>query len=57
MKSVADLNRYPMSLIDKIIKKHAEKVKRKNSTTLKSLLDTQEKTEVAVSYVPQTTNT
>lgn len=56
MKTVAEVNGYSVSMIDKIIQKHAKKIKRLNSTTLTSSLEKSEKTRVSVSYIPEITN-
>ena len=55
IKSVANINGYPVSMVDNIIKKHAKKHKKINITTLLNL-EINEKRRVAVSYVPQITN-
>lgn len=56
MKQIATKNGYPISMVDKIIKKHANKNKKLNATTLSPCLDKSEKKRVAVSYIPRITN-
>lgn len=56
IKTTALVNGYPISMVDKIIKNHAKKVKKLNSTTLIPCEEKSEKKRVSVHYIPQITN-
>lgn len=60
IKEVARLNGYSENLVDKLVKKHAQKVRRSNATTLfqqqRQFTINEERKRVCVSYVPELTN-